>query len=1096
MALKKYTGFRFARPIALALVLMQTVWAAEFQGQVVITAPAPASAAAAAAAPGSEAAKPATVKLPLPGATVTATQGDKKFSAVSDPQGNYRFPDLPDGAWHLQVEMLGFSPIQQDVTTGTGLPGPIFDMKMLALDQIDAVAAPAAPAVVVGPAPVVSQNTAAPAAAPAAAAPSIAASNAKPASGKAGAAGASGKTAFQRTDLNTSANAAPVSSDPPPEISAELKQSSADASLINGSSMNGAASPYAQSPAFGNARRGGRSLYNGNFSLLGYDNSVLDARQFSLTGQDSPKPSTDRMTSSVTFGGPIKIPHLIERNGPYFNVSYQRTRNRVDNVNTYLMPDANERAGNFAQELNALGQAVQIFDPTSGTPFANDAIPLSRMSAQAKSLLGFYPTPNFTGNSRYNYQEPLIQNTHTDALRAQVQKAFLRKNSITGTFAMSDTRGDSVNNPFNFLDLSRTLGMQATAQYTRTYTTRFRGTFIYQFSRQSNSSLPFFSGKENVEGIAGITGDNQNPLYWGPPSLSFGSGIAGLSDGNYAKTHNQTNNISYNSVWSHNRHNITFGGNFLFVQSNILSQSNPRGSFTFTGASTEQYLLNGALSTQFAAGAAPVTGTGSDFAGFLLGVPDSSAIAYGNADKYFRSKRPYLFVQDDWRIAPGLTLYWGLGWQYSSPVTEKYNRLVNLDISSGFVSAAPVLGANPRGSVTGESYPNSLVKPDRHGYQPSFAFSWRPFPASSMVVRAGYSLAYNTQVYQMFASQMAQQAPLSTSLRVSNSAADPLTLANGFYAPPNVLLDTFALDPNFKLGYAQNWNLSVQRDLPGSLVMIATYTGIKGTHLLQAFLPNTYAAGATNPCPACSSGYTYYASGGNSEHEEGRIELRRRLHNGFTATTRYTYGKSIDDVASLGGGLGSPAQNWLNLEGERGRSGNDQRHNANIQLQYTSGMGMGGGGLMSGWRGRLMKDWTILDNITFGSGLPLTPECATCLIGSVSGIARASFTGAPLYTAPSGLYLNPAAVTSPASGQFGNAGVGSINGPGQFSMNASMQRNFKLNDRFNLALTIAANNPLNHVVFGSWNTVANTQFGLPANPNAMRSIQTTLRLNF
>ncbi len=88
-----------------------------------------------------------------------------------------------------------------------------------------------------------------------------------------------------------------------------------------------------------------------------------------------------------------------------------------------------------------------------------------------------------------------------------------------------------------------------------------------------------------------------------------------------------------------------------------------------------------------------------------------------------------------------------------------------------------------------------------------------------------------------------------------NSATDPLTLANGFYAPPNVITNTIAVDPNFKIGYAQVWNLSVQRDLPWSLVMLTTYTGTKGTHLLQAFAPNTYPLGAADPCTSCPAGY-------------------------------------------------------------------------------------------------------------------------------------------------------------------------------------------------------------------------------------------------
>ena len=83
--------------------------------------------------------------LPLPGAQVTATQGDKKMTAVSDEQGNFAFQDLPDGAWQLQVDMLGFTPAKQEITQGTGLPGPSFELKMLPLDEIKAETAPAAP---------------------------------------------------------------------------------------------------------------------------------------------------------------------------------------------------------------------------------------------------------------------------------------------------------------------------------------------------------------------------------------------------------------------------------------------------------------------------------------------------------------------------------------------------------------------------------------------------------------------------------------------------------------------------------------------------------------------------------------------------------------------------------------------------------------------------------------------------------------------------------------------------------------------------------------------------------------------------------------
>ena len=160
-------------------------------------------------------------------------------------------------------------------------------------------------------------------------------------------------------------------------------------------------------------------------------------------------------------------------------------------------------------------------------------------------------------------------------------------------------------------------------------------------------------------------------------------------------------------------------------------------------------------------------------------------------------------------------------WEYGAPITELYGRLVNLDITPGFAAVAPVVANDPVGPLTGERYPDSLVRPDKRGFEPRVGIAWRPISGSSVVVRAGYGIYYDTSVYQTIAIQMAQQAPLSKSLSVQNSAACPLTLANGFNACPSITPNTFAVDPNFRVGYAQNWQLAVQRDLPGSLQLTA-----------------------------------------------------------------------------------------------------------------------------------------------------------------------------------------------------------------------------------------------------------------------------------
>jgi len=185
-------------------------------------------------------------------------------------------------------------------------------------------------------------------------------------------------------------------------------------------------------------------------------------------------------------------------------------------------------------------------------------------------------------------------------------------------------------------------------------------------------------------------------------------------------------------------------------------------------------------------------------------------------------------------------------------------------------------------------------------------------PASTLVVRAGYGIYDDTSVYLSAAEMMAQQAPLPTSVSGANSNACALTLANGFRNCAGTTAETFGIDPNFRVGYAQIWQMQIQRDLPGALLMTATYLGTKGTHGMQEFLPNTYPIGSKNPCPGCPAGFIYRTSNGDSTREAGQIQLRRRLRSGFTASIDYTYAKAMDDDAQVG------AQGHVAAEGTGG----------------------------------------------------------------------------------------------------------------------------------------------------------------------------------
>ena len=1055
--------------------------------------------------------------LPVPGATLTATQGEKHAATTTDQQGLYAFPDLADGTWTIEIQMTGFATLKQDVVIGPNAPPGKWELKLLPLDQIKAEVSARRTRGEQGKA-VDSRlrgndernlrgNEARGAPANS--------GGAAPASGERN----TGENAEANDRANGETNSAENGGENGNESNqtgeaADLNQRAADGFLINGSVLNGAASPFAQAFAFGNFRNRGHGLYNGGLGLI-FDNSALDSRPFSLSGESTPKPAYNRITAVATLGGPLKIPHLLERHAPNLFAAYQWTRYVDDSTEAALVPDAAERGGDFTQALNTLGQPVEIFLPGQSSP--TNTIPPAQISPQAKALLNYYPLPSFTGEQRYNYQVPINTDTHQDALQSRFDEYINPKNQLWGGFAFQSAR-TATPNLFGFLDSTDVLGINTRLNWSHHIGTRLFLNLGYQFSRLATQTNPYWKDRANLSREAGITGNNQDPANWGPPSLAFSSGLAGLSDAQSSFDRNQTDAWSSSLFWSHDRHNLTMGGDFRRQQFNYLGQQNPRGTFTFTGAATR--------------GANGSAAAGDDFADFLLGIADTSSIAFGNADKYFRESVYDAYAADDWRMSPEFTLNAGVRWEYGAPITELYGRLVNLDITPGFLAAAPVVARDPPGPLTGQRYPSSLIHPDKSGFEPRIGIAWRPVSGSSLVVRAGYGVYYDTSVYQTLAVQMAQQAPLSKSLSVQNSAACPLTLANGFITCAAITPDTFAVDPRFRVGYAQVWSLSLQRDLRGSFQLTATYLGDEGTRGVQEYLPNTYPEGAVNPCPSCPVGFGYFASNGNSNREAAQVQLRRRLHNGLTTSVRYTFSKSIDDDSALGGqgavlptpifgvSSGGPgnggtqvtlmsgpstaasgptiAQNWLDLEAERGLSSFDQRHLLNVQFQYTTGMGLGGETLLRGWKGTLFKEWTFLSQLTYGSGMPETPVYLAAVPGTgVTGSIRPDATGASVYAAPAGLLLNPAAYAAPAPGQWGNAGRDSIIGPAQFAWNASLGRTFRLHGRFNLDFRIDSTNFLNHVTFASWvTTVTSAQFGLPAAANAMRSLQGTMRLRF
>lgn len=928
--------------------------------------------------------------LPVPGATIVATQNDKKITTTSDLDGRYRLTGLADGAYALRIEMQGFALLTRELTTDPQGAVPPLELALLPFEEIKKIATISKP--------IVAMPTPAP-----------------------------------------NAPGAPNAPDAPDAVDPELERQAAEGLLVNGSVNNAAASPFAQSRAFGNARPGQRSLYNGNFGFT-LGTAALDARPYSFSAERAPRPDYTDMQFMGSIGGPFKIPGI--RNRPVFFAGYQHSSDHSATAQSAIVPTLKERAGDFSG-------AREIRDPETGRPFAGNTIPASRISPQAAALLAHYPQPNVDANG-YNYETTTVSLTSQDSFQSRISHGINARDSLLAT-ANYQRNSTEAANLFGFVDSSSTSTLDASTTWSHRFSQFVLMRTRYQFLKQSTDSTPHFSNRINVSGAAGIAGNDQDPINWGPPSLIFSSGVAGLATGQYARQDSRIHGFSSEVLWrTRGGHNLTFGGELRPQTVDVLGQQNARGTFSFNGSQT-----------------------GSALADFLLGAPNSAAIAFGNADKVLHGRAANAYITDDWRVNPTLTLNVGVRWEYEAPFSEAQGRLVNLDVAPDFGAATPVLGAR--------------LNPDWRGVQPRLGLALRPLAGSSLVIRAGWGIYRNTTVYQSIAMMLAQQPPFSKALSIESTPQQRLTLANGFNAPADAVSNTFAVDPDFRVSYAHNWQVSVQRDLPASLTVIGTYLGTKGSRLMQEFVPNTYPAGVAHPCPSCPNGFVYLTSNGSSLKNAVQLQVRRRLRQGLMAVANYTLSKATDDAAAfttadLNGGV--IAQNWLDLEAEQARSSFDQRHLLTAQVEYAP----------TAW----LRNWIFTSQLTVGSGLPATPLYLTSLAGTgLTGALRASYTGAPIDDAPAGYYVNPAAFAAPSAGEWGTAARNSITGPAQFSLNTGITRTFVLSNRWSMDWRIDASNILNRVTYSGLNTIVGSpQFGLPNRANAMRKLLTSLRVRF
>lgn len=841
--------------------------------------------------------------------------------------------------------------------------------------------------------------------------------------------------------------------------------------------------------------RGGNQIRGSVFQS--FDASGLDTAPFALNGQPTTKPNYLQQRFGATLGGPVSIPGVWDKAKTFFFLNYtgNHSRNPYDAYST--VPTLAERGG----DLSALGGVV--IDPTTGLPFANNQIPIGRIDPAAQKLLNLFPSPNQGGDAKQNFHTVTTTTSNLDDINIRLVHNFGnppprgrgqrgqgggrggfggggrgggRQGVSNLNLAIHFRRSENTNqNPFPTLGGTSSLtawDVPVGYSFTKagmTHSVRFG------FNRQHADTQNLYAFSQNIAGDAGLLGVSADPLDWGAPSISIGGTLTALRDLTPSSRTDQTISFGDSIVKTIGTHTMRYGGDFRSIHADSRNDANARGSYVFTGLYTA-----------------------NPFADFLLGFPQQATAQLGRFDQ-FRQHTFDLFLQDDWRWKQNLTVNAGLRYEYYSPLSEANNQLAGLDASPTFTAAAPVTAGGT--SPFSGALPDTIVRPFRTGFAPRVGIAWKP--QSSTTVRTGYGINYNASLYQSIAQQLASQPPFVRTSTVLATPASPLPLESALTAAsPGVTTNTYGIDPNYRLGYVQIWNLDVQHDIARTYTFGIGYTGTKGSNLDILRAPNRNPDGTLRIAGVVP--FIWESSEGDSILQSMTVRFRRRQTHGIAAGMSYTLSKSIDDASSIGGGGAVVAQNDQDLAAERGLSSFDQRHRFSGDFTIDLPFGLNkrwfnnNGALAS-----LLGNWQINGNVQIASGTPFTARvlgAITDVATGVNGTLRANYNGLPIAISDPNAanFFNTAAFSLPVPGTFGDAGRNTIIGPGTSVLNMGLTRNISFGQTRGMTIQLIANNVLNTVQFASIDTIVNDirNFGSVTAARPMRRVQILTRFRF
>jgi hypothetical protein len=819
-------------------------------------------------------------------------------------------------------------------------------------------------------------------------------------------------------------------------------------------------------------KSGTNRLHGSGFEF--HRDDAFDANNFFNNRAGREKPDFSQNQFGGTLGGPVF------KDKTFFFADYQGHRELQGQTFLSTVPTLAMRAGNFSEVSRT------IYDPLTGQPFPNNTIPADRIDAVARNILtDLYPEPNTAGTRQANGQT--INNYLINPIKERQDNQFDVKvdHNLTSTnrfftrYSFEKThRIQPATLPHG--DAGATFGAgdgNIKAQGLAFNDTQMLGNRWLNEFRFGWSSVKFFMTSidygTNPATAVGLPGINISSVASAMTQLAF-QNIRNLgANSNQPLITNQNDfQIFDNVTWLKGKHTVKAGGSLTLRSREILNADTIVGNFNF----------NNNMSSNCAgqpAGCTVNSATGFDVASFMLGFVNTKNRNLFDAGTYTEKRPEYaLYLQDDFRVSPKLTLNLGMRWDVYPPWVEIKDRQSNFDITTG-----KFVVASDNATIQGVEVGRYLQTYSRKDVGPRVGFAYDLAGDGKTLVRGGFGVFWNFSPGGTSSSK-AQNPPFlqSTSLNATPTAYGVnLLLKDGLPAPPGVDPNRApaggtrsVFDINFRDSYARQWNVNVQRGIGTNYMAEAAYVGSQGRQMVLKVdinqAPPVVGVSDSNvnrPFIALAPdvrSLSQSQSIGTVDYHGLLLKFQRRFADNFSFLNSYTFGQSIDFASDNEAGI----TNTYDLGYNRGPSDYDVKHTFSSSWVYELPLA----------RNKVYGGWQMSGILYLRGGLPLT-------ITQTQGV-QSTGTGNRPNRICDGKLANPTIEkwfdtscfvrTTDITGTYGDAGRGILRGPGSFNIDASLIKNTKIAG-VSTEVRLEAFNVLNHPQFANPNTTFDNAAG-------------------